>query len=472
MLLIAGAFLAGIAAPAGAHPLGNFTSNTFAKIRVQPEHLTVDYVLDLAEIPALQTIQREDADGDGTLAGREAEAFAERRCAELAAGAKVLVNQTAARLDVQAATVTLPPGQAGLVTLRLACVLRTEALDLGGATVRFADENLPDRVGWREVIAVADGRSVQSQDVAATSVSDELRAYPQAQLASPLDQTTAALVVGGTDAAAAAGDGPQTDAAAAGLIERVTTAFTDAVASRDLTPAFALLAALIAVFLGALHALAPGHGKTVMAAYLVGRQGTGREALMLGVTVAITHTAGVLILGLVVSASQSLAPERLYPVLGAASGVLFAVVGLTLLRQAWRGRRHGHHHGHTHDHGHAHPHAGTGPGRRGVGWRALVLPGLAGGLVPTPSALVVLLGGIAIGRAWFGVALVLAYGIGMAATLVGAGYLLLRARTSIQRQSAGRWARLGALTATLPLVTGVLITVGGVVIAARSVVAA
>lgn len=466
--------LIGLTPVASAHPLGNFTSNTFLRLAVQPEALKVDYVVDLAEIPALQVAQRIDADRNGDIGPQEGRTYAERRCAELAQGLQLAVDATGVALVVQQSQVSFPPGQAGLDTLRLECDLSTAALQLEpGAQLTVRDTNLADRVGWREIVAVADGRQIQSSDAPSTSVSDELRAYPEAQLSSPLDRTEASVVVGDIGDTAAQAATPAARGPVA-WIERVTTSFTEAVASRDLTVAFALTAALIAIGLGAVHALAPGHGKTVMAAYLVGREGTGREAIMLGATVAVTHTTGVLLLGIVVSASQTLAPERLYPALGAASGLLFAVVGVTLLRQALanRGSDHQHDHAHGHDHPHHGDHVHPRPARRGVGWRALIVPGLAGGLVPTPSALVVLLGGIAIGRAWFGVALVLAYGVGMAATLVAAGYLLLRARTRLQRRSADRAGRLAALTAAMPVVTAVVITFGGVVIAARSIIAA
>ena len=483
--VLAGIALLGVlsvaAAPmAFAHPLGNFTSNTFTRLRIQADRVAVDYVVDLAEIPALQTVQKIDTDGDGQLDAAQRRAFAENRCAELAAGLRLSVDEAPTPLRVQTAAMSLSPGQAGLRTLRLECGLRSDAVGLvDGAVVAFADTNLADRVGWREVIAVGDGRSITTSDVADESISDELRTYPQNRLASPLDVTSATLTLGGPGTGGGAESAaPVPGAGPIGVLERLTASFTGAVASRELTLAFGLLAGLIAIALGSVHALAPGHGKTVMAAYLIGRQGTGREALALGATVAVTHTTGVLLLGLVVSATEALAPERLYPILGAASGVLFTIVGVTLLRQAVRNRRrssagdnHGHDHGHDHGHGHGHGHDHP-PPRPGVGWRALVLPGLAGGLVPTPSALVVLLGGIALGRTWFGVVLVLGYGVGMAAALVGAGYLLVRARAGLARRASDRPHRLTTVTAALPVVTACLITVSGVAITARALLVA
>jgi ABC-type nickel/cobalt efflux system permease component RcnA len=243
---------------------------------------------------------------------------------------------------------------------------------------------------------------------------------------------------------------------------------------------FVLLALLAASVLGAMHAVAPGHGKTVMAAYVVGRRGTLRQGLLIGVTVAITHTAGVLALGTGLWVSEAIAPERLIPILGITSGVLLAVIGAGLLRRAL-GRRglspsghvhhhhdhdHGHHH-HDHDHDdHHHEHDDGAPPRRS----ALVLLGLAGGMVPSPSALVVLLGALALGRAWLGVALVLAYGVGMACCLVGAGLLLARAGAALERRLAGSRAGGIVFGRALPTGTASIVVLAGVVIALRSAV--
>jgi len=179
---------------------------------------------------------------------------------------------------------------------------------------------------------------------------------------------------------------------------------------------------------------------------------------VIGMTVTATHTAGVLALGLVLSASSLVAPERLYPWLGVASGGLLAVIGASLLRRAVRSRFHlGHHHHHHH--------AGDEPPP--VGMRALVAMGFAGGLVPSPSALVVLLGAIALGRVRFGVVLVVAYGLGMAATLTAAGVLLVRARRALDRRVAPERERLMRVTQALPVATSSVIVVVGVVLAAR-----
>jgi len=247
-------------------------------------------------------------------------------------------------------------------------------------------------------------------------------------------------------------------------VDKATAAFTGLVGERSRSPGFAVVALLLALALGALHALAPGHGKTVMAAYLVGLRGTLRQAVTIGATVTLTHTAGVLVLGVVLSTSRAVASERVYPWLGLGSGLLLAAVGLGLLVRA----RGGHHHPHPHPHDHPHHHHDHGAAGRPLGRRGLVALGLAGGMVPSPSAVVVLLGGIALGRAWFGVALVLAYGLGMAATLTGVGLLLAHLRNRMDRRldlpAASLLARLGRV---LPAVTASVIVLVGVALAAN-----
>ncbi|MBW3601389.1 MAG: High-affinity nickel-transporter [Actinobacteria bacterium] len=453
--------VAATAAPAAAHPLGNFTSNVYAGLRVTPERVLIDHVVDLAEIPALQARQDMGARGGGPVAPEAAADYRRDECARVAEAITVRLDGEAHAVTVTGSRLTLPPGQAGLATLRLECdlVVRVPAIR-GTARVRFRNRYLDARIGWREVTAVGDGTTLVASTAPVDSVSRRLTAYPQGRLGAPPDRRGATLTVSPGGDTVTPGARGRPGVTGLGPVDAWTDEYTALIARQDLTPAFALLAAVLAIALGALHAAAPGHGKTVMAAYLVGRQGSARQAAALGLTVAVTHTAGVLALGALLSATQAVAPERLYPWLGLASGLLFASIGAGLLRRSLR-QRHAHRR-HGHPHAHATPPAPT--------WRTLAVPGLAGGMVPSPSALVVLLGGIALGRAWYGVALVLAYGLGMAATLVGAGYLLLRARAGLERRTAGQaWPRLSAIWAALPMVTAGLIVVGGVVIALRAV---
>jgi nickel/cobalt transporter (NicO) family protein len=447
---------------AAAHPLGNFTVNTYSGLRVGPDRLVVDYVVDMAEIPTFQARQAIDADHDGRVAGPEASRWRDRECPRLAAGLRATLDGRQVPLAVAGSVLRFPEGVGGLDTLRLECALATPLP--AGPALAYTDTNLQGRVGWREITAVGDGTTLEAADVPTTSVSARLTSYPSDQLTSPLDQRTATLRLrpGGPSAPVdpVAGDGTLASGARGG-VDRATAAFTALVGERSRSAGFAVVAILLAVGLGGAHALAPGHGKTVMAAYLVGLRGTLRQAVTIGATVTVTHTAGVLVLGLVLSTTRAVASERVYPWLGLASGLLLAAVGVGLLVRARTGHDHphGHGHDHTHDHDHGqHRHAAGPP----LGRRGLVALGLAGGLVPSPSAVVVLLGGIAIGRAWFGVALVLAYGLGMAATLTGIGLLLARLRNRMDRRlqlpGGSLPARLGRL---LPAVTASVIVLVG-----------
>lgn len=468
-VLLLTATLWSLAAAASAHPLGNFTSNTFTRVTVAADGFGLTYVLDLAELPTLQTRQRIDADGDDEVTLPESTAFAEERCGELADGLVLTTDGVPVQILTKRASLTFPEGQAGLPTLRLTCTLGAPGSLSTGTEVGFEDTNQPGRIGWREV--VVDGPLVAAADVPAESLSDELRSYPEDR--APLAVTTATIVVGDEERRdPLAGFAPTGGIQA---LERATDGLSELMGRQRLTVGFVLLAALVAVALGASHALAPGHGKTVMAAYLVSREGTVGQMFGLGATVAVTHTLGVLLLGILVTASAAFAPERLYPWLGVMSGVLFAAVGAWLLLRARGDAAHGHDHGHTHaapsdhghhhghDHGHGHDHAAPGP----LGWRSLVLPGLAGGMLPSPSALVVLVAGIALGRFSFGLLLVLAYGVGMALTLLLAGLLLVRLRTRIldRLDTSGRWAW---ITQRLPTVTASLVIAGGFLIAGRA----
>lgn len=482
VLLMAAFFLLHGAPSASAHPLGNFTVNTYHGLVVTPDAVRVDVVVDFAEIPAIRVRQDADADRSGTVSAAEGEGYAARECAALPASMSVRVADVAVPLVAGAGGLAFPPGAAGLVTARLSCVVTATVATFGRA-VAFETRAYVDRIGWREVVAVGGGVALADSTVPETSPSAVLTAYPEDLLSSPVDQRAATFrVVEG--AGTGAGLLPDGLTRAPG-VDRLTGAFQRLAARESLNGGFVALALLVCVGLGAAHAFAPGHGKTVMAAYLVGRGGHLRHAVALGASVTATHTLGVLLLGAALSTATILAPERLYAVLGLASGVLVLVIGAGLLARATglrarlahaRAHRHAaeHHHDHAgHDHDHhadagAHTHGGRAhshdvPDRPGL--RGVLALGFAGGLVPSPSALVVLLGAIALNRAWFGVLLVAAYGAGMALALVGVGLVLVRTRGSFQRWAGRRSGRLGRgalrTASALPVLTAAIVVVVG-----------
>ncbi|WSW98601.1 nickel transporter [Streptomyces sp. NBC_00989] len=504
VLTAAGALLLVPTAAASAHPLGNFTVNRYDGLVVAPGELRVTHIEDLAEIPATQV--KPEIKQLGMTE------WARQRCDKAAEGSKVTVDGRTVALTPGTSTARLRPGQAGLNTLRVECG-STAALPKGSTvTLGFHSAGLTTGPGWREITARADRMTLTKSDVATKSNSHELTSYPKDLLSSPDDTTTASLHArpGGP----ALTDRSTSEPPAASVLprgaDRWTEALNNLVARHHLTVGFAALALLIAIALGAMHALAPGHGKTLMAATAAARGGRARlkDVLPLAASVTVTHTLGVVALGLLVTAGSAATPSVI-AWLGIASGVLVLFAGTNLVRRAWRNRPrpqasshphphphphphdhetakaperslvlvsahaqagsaaprtethahphphshdddhvHSHDHGDTHDHGHDHPHAhghthdhavehthggfththDTAPTVRGT-----ILLGFAGGLVPSPSAVVVLVGAAALGQAWFGLLLVVAYGVGLALTLTAAGFAVVKLGTGMNR---------------------------------------
>ncbi|MFI9394308.1 nickel transporter [Streptomyces bauhiniae] len=530
------AVLLGSAPAADAHPLGNFTVNRYDGLVAAPGRLHITHVEDLAEIPATQA--KPDLERLGTAR------WAELRCAEAARGSEVTVGGRRVTLSVSAARAELRPGQAGLDTLRLECAESAPLPKGATVSVGFRSAGVSSGPGWREITARGDRMTLSRSDVPRKSVSRELTTYPAGLLSSPADTSTARLTLRPGGAALA----QERDAPGASVLprgaDRWTQALNDLVARRDLTLGFATLALLIAVGLGAAHALAPGHGKTLMAAAAAARGGRARlrDVLPLAASVTVTHTLGVVALGLLVTAGSAATPS-VVAWLGVASGALVLGAGANLVRRAWRGRvveaghmhehvqaaeveeralalvggsdggethvgthhgagphgpsphvqsahvqsahvpsphgpgahggtpyvpdHHPHPHSPNHDHTHTHTHGGhthshpTAPTLKGT-----LLLGFAGGLVPSPSAVVVLVGAAALGQAWFGLLLVVAYGVGLALTLTAAGFAVVRlgavAGRLLDRNPARRAHPLAALLRrTIPLASALAVLVLG-----------
>ncbi|WP_329408339.1 nickel transporter [Streptomyces sp. NBC_00704] len=535
---------------ASAHPLGNFTVNRYDGLVAAPGQLRVDHVEDLAEIPATQA--KPDIERLGM------DAWARERCATAAAGSRLTVDGRAVALAAGAGKASVRPGQAGLDTLRVECRLTAPLPDVAAGdavSVDFHSAGVSSGPGWREITARGDRMTLTASDVPKKSLSGELISYPKELLSSPADTSTASVRVRPGGAALVEQD---RDAPAASVLprgaDRWTRALDDLVARQHLTLGFAALALVIAVGLGALHAVAPGHGKTIMAATAAARGGRARmkDVLPLAASVTVTHTLGVVALGLLVTAGSAAAPSVI-AWLGLASGALVLFAGVTLARRAWRGRggaAHGHGHTHPHPHPHPHPQGGHSPDREpakaadrqlalvgattahththpgsedasghghghshdpGPGHgrphehehehrhedghahgpehdhghthththgghththavaptlRGTLLLGFAGGMVPSPSAVVVLVGAAALGQAWFGLLLVVAYGVGLALTLTAAGFAVVRlgagATRLLDRQP--RWTAHPAVTTVrrnLPLWSAFLVVVLG-----------
>jgi ABC-type nickel/cobalt efflux system permease component RcnA len=434
-LLLALALLALAAPAASAHPLGNFSINHLTTVKVSRDRVDLHYILDQAEIPTVE--ERGLARGE----------VLDRKRREVAERLTLRVDGRDVRLTIApGAKLSYRPGAAGLKTTRV-------ELDLGAPVrdprrVEIRDDTFPGRVGWKAIVSKPGQGTAVRTDAPTGDPTDGLRRYPQDLLHSPLDRRQASFGV-------KPGDGTLTAPKAEGERVSTTHASGDGFASvfEDAASGKGVLALLLltAFGWGALHALSPGHGKAMVAAYLVGTRGTARHALALGATVTITHTIGVFALGVVTLAlSQYVLPEDLYPWLTLVSGVMVLGIGAGVLRSRLRRARAHHHH---------HP-----PGPEDLTWRGLVGMGAAAGLIPCPSALVVLLAAISQHEVALGLLLITAFSLGLAGTLSGLGLAVVRARRLLPRLGVS-----SRVAAALPALSALLIVAVGCVLTVRAV---
>jgi nickel/cobalt transporter (NicO) family protein len=466
------AMVLGPVAAASAHPLGNFTINHYSGIHVSPDEIRVDYVIDMAEIPAFQEMEAIDTDGDDQGSDAELAAWAEAKAPGLAEGLTLSVNGRDVPLEVRSARAQLLPGQGGLQTLRFEGDFAAPAPTEG--TLTYTDGNFADLIGWREITAVGeDGAVLEGSTVPTDSVSDALRSYPQDLLANPLDVTT--MTASFQPGVSVPGSSPSLGATGGSSARPgVESGPFDALLANE-GIGLILLGVMLAVAFGAWHALLPGHGKTLMAAYMVGSKARKRQAISVGTAVAVMHTASVLALGLLVlSLERTFRPESLYPWLGLASGLVALGLGVYLLisrLSVWGSKGHDHadhDHDHDHDYEQAHDH-GLGrhshalPEGAPLSPRGLIALALAGGILPAPSALLVMLGAINAHRVGYGLALVLAFSIGLATALIVIGMGALKARDLMQQRLSSTMGRL------VPVLSAVAIVGVGAFLTARGI---
>jgi ABC-type nickel/cobalt efflux system permease component RcnA len=505
--LVAAAVLALAVAPgASAHPLGNFSVNHLSTVSVSDDHVDVRYVLDQAEIPTVQE------------RGVPRAELLERKLAEVKGGLALRVDGRALGLrTVGDPSLSFPPGAGGLKTTRLEVRLRSTVDRPRRVSLR--DDTFEDRVGWKAIVAApGDGTAVRTQ-APSGDPTNGLRRYPEDLLNSPLDRREASFSVSPGDGSLVA---PRSEGG-----DQVTTSRTGgdgfaAIFERAAAGEGVLFVLLLAAFgWGAVHALSPGHGKAMVAAYLVGTRGKPRHAVALGATVTVAHTIGVFMLGFVTLAlSQYVLPEDLYPWLNLVSGALVVAIGLGVLRSRVRWAGHAHHqhhdgHHHDHDHGHHHHHAhsqsftragfehfrdhlrgrehdhGTGghshhphhhhhhpdhgPAEdHTVTNRSLLGLGAAAGIIPCPSALVVLLGAISQHEVALGLLLIVAFSLGLAGTLTALGLAVVYARKLLPRLGrlglgGGPGRGLTRVAAALPAASAVVIVGVGCLLTANAI---
>ena len=534
-LIVAGVLLT--PRPSLAHPMGNFSISHYTAITLAPRDIELRYLLDLAEIPTFQELQETGITPEPGHPGLDG--YLARKAASLAEGLRIEVNGERVALRPSAWHVLFSPGAGGLPTMKLGIVYRASVPApslIRWNRLEYRDENFPGRVGWKEVVAIPDrGVALANSSVPEQDRSGQLTNYPTDMLNSPPQILGAQLVFRVELPSASAGihspgpadprrtpERPSKRAPSQGMAEMTPIVVPNLESAPETTPSVRgtppadhaalalhpnkqavrrdpfsdligvkptgvgvfLFAALVAATLGAFHALEPGHGKTVVAAYLVGSRGTARHALLLGLIVTTSHTAGVYLLGgVTLYASRHVVPEQLYPWIGALSGLTIAGLGLVLFLRRYAGaespHRHDHEHAH-HDHGdgdsnhsHAHLDGGHGHGHRHhhlparggtVSLRALVALGITGGIVPCPAALVVLLSAVALSRVGFGLFLIASFSLGLAAVLIALGMLMVYAGKLMARFHADG----PLITRWLPLTSSAVMTILGVAIAVQA----
>jgi nickel/cobalt exporter len=488
-----------------AHPMGNFSINHYAKIKVGARSVEIRYLIDMAEIPTFQETRQFDitpkAD-DPSVAS-----YLGRQEQLLKAGLSLESDGKSVRLDTISREATFTDGAGGLPTMKMGFVFRGRLdVSAGVHKLSYLDNNFSGRAGWKEVVVEGDGAAILASSAPSTDRSQGLSSYSSDVLNSPPQQVSAAVdfktlipepesiasaavpatasnptISRGTgpadrrrrsqvrhrpsstitaDAVTAAGlkgspsfpasVAPRADAPLSVTSHAQNTPrsrFTELISTQGKLSLWVLFsAALIAAGLGALHALEPGHGKTIVAAYLVGSRGTARHAVLLGVVVTAAHTAGVYLLGAItLYASRYIVPEQLYPWLGAISGLSVAGLGIFIFLKHWTGEtgEHSHTAGEPHSHwflsmlkpvarpeptNRAAPSDSPDPVERRLSLRELCMLGITGGIVPCPAALVVLLSAFSLHRIGFGLFLITAFSIGLAAVLVIIGLTMVYAK--------------------------------------------
>ncbi len=427
-----------------AHPIGNFTINQYSRLEVSKSQVKLREVLDMAEIPTLQESRAIDTDGDGKLSQDELNAYASRLTPNYVANLHLTQNGESLAITSLSSSAMLGSGAGDLPTIKIIWDLIADLTASQEVNrLSFQNNNYAERAGWNEIVVQRTGDvNIFDSSAFGSGITDELKNYPP--------ETTAPLGERSVEFSVSLGAVPENakpmrdrDGQPSAPVQK--DSFAELIRVPEITPLVALFGILAAFGLGAVHAMSPGHGKTVVGAYLVGSKGTPKHALFLGLTVTITHTLGVFALGLItLFASSYILPERMMPFLSFVSGMLVFFIGISLFKDrlftllGWGASATHHHEDHDHeglDAEFTHEHDGTVHSHGGVvhshkppeqlTWRSLLALGISGGLLPCPSALVLMLAAISAGRIGYGFVLTVVFSFGLAATLTTIGLIFL-----------------------------------------------
>lgn len=491
LLLILVLGIASLALPtkASAHPMGNFSINQYSALTVGDHSVKVLYIIDVAEIPTFQELGAIRPDHSADLTPEQKQTYLSQKTASLVQGLSLKVDGNAVPLKLGESTLNFPIGNAGLPTMRIEMNLSAN-LSATSGKIEYSDTNFADRIGWREVIAVpAQGTLFKDTTVPQVDQTSRLTKYSATATSNVLNVTSATLnFAPGTAAPAPAAQTVPTDEGVVDWAKQRIDDVASLISQDNLSFGAMMIGLLIAFFWGAGHAMSPGHGKTVVAAYLVGTRGTAKHAALLGLTVTISHTVGVFALGFIVLfAANFIVPDMLYPVIGFASGMLIVVMGIVMFAQRfrmWRAERKGAlalaevHDEHDHDanfdptvphsHGpgskpHTHAPATTSEGK--ISMKGLLTLGITGGIIPCPTALVVLLAAVAYHRVALGLAWIFAFSLGLAAVLTALGLMVVYGKGLLSRFDRAKFSFSSGIMARLPMASALIVAVLGFLIA-------
>jgi nickel/cobalt transporter (NicO) family protein len=508
-----------------AHPLGDFSINQYFVIDGTGPMLQVRYLLDVAEIPSFTELDLLDTDFDSEIGQAEVDTYLAQRIPQLVKHLNLRAGDTPVELTLVRQKLVLLQGNAGMVVFNILLDFEARELEWPATDpirLRLSSDNYPQEQGTHECLVLSGTSMIdttpenESQkpldlenlegvytgltasfvielrpgidesipargpfpDYSWTSTARLAREQGELGVAEGIAQ---AMVEPGLQGEEPGGPGKPLlsiakDVSPATLgtgtregpdtyANRLMNQVSAIVRQPELPPLLLGLGLLIAALLGMGHALAPGHGKTVMAAYLIGEKGTVWHAIILGIVVTLTHTWSVIFLGVVTLYFEGfISEEQVNFWTGIVSGLIIVVIGIALFRQRYhdflataQGKGNDWRFYHGHDHGPEEvliePQAEEGtPSYRNILWL-----GISGGVVPCPAALIVLLLALKVGRLSYGLGLILAFSTGLAAVLVLIGVLVVRASRLLQRTGI----RESGVLLILPLGSAVLITLLG-----------
>lgn len=506
--------------------------NQYFIVDARGQQPAIFYLLKMAEIPSFEEMNKIDPDYSRDVTAEEVTAYLDQRIPELLENLHMAVDGVSVPLSVENRRLKIQKGKGGLAVINVHLVLKPGAFAWPDAGQVFElmvrSDNFAGDLGERECKLLHNGRlddrtsvldentlelqkiidrddlgnaiyqdagalfvfrlALVETQVAASHTEPDFDWIANANLMAAGQDKTVLAFSGQTDPQKVQGqpegvvpiEEPEPAGSVAaelsskdggtGVLDRMFGRVAGMIRAKELTTAMFVSGLLIAMILGMAHAWSPGHGKTVMAAYLIGERGTTWNAIVLGLVVTITHTWSVLGLGVVTLYAQDrISSEQLNFWLSIASGGIIVSIGIMLFFRRYatfvlvrHGKKSGYsHHSHDHDQPHEHDHHGhshvvkTDDGSPPSIWSILGL-GISGGIVPCPSALIVLLLAIQFKRLAYGLWLILSFSLGLAFVLVAIGIMVVRAAGVVRKATGG-----GAALAMLPVISSVLITILG-----------